>query len=153
LNLIQFREPFIYDAQMDHESLDDWIISLLSNHTIRQIAKLLHVSVNRVRAVRDAHLSGAKLFHRLGAPCKATPEIKQSVIDLTILHPNFSDFQIAQMIADQYAITISRSTINRLRHLECLSVMAAEFSRSEPDRITLGSDMEGPVGCRPGRVG
>jgi transposase len=62
---------------MDHESLDDWIISLLSNHTIRQIAQLVHVSVNRVRAVRNGHLSGAKLFHRLGAPCKATPEIKQ----------------------------------------------------------------------------
>jgi hypothetical protein len=126
LNVIQFRVPFTYSPQMDHESLDDCVISLLSNHTIRQIAKLLHVSANRVRAVRDAHLSGAKLFHRLGAPCKATPEIRQSVIDVTLLHPNFSDFPIPPMIAAPYAMTIC---IN----MQCLSVMAAEFSRSEPD--------------------
>jgi hypothetical protein len=102
---------------MDHDSLDDWIISLLSNHIVRQIARLVHVGFDRVRAVRDAHISGRKLLHRLGAPCKATPEIEQSVVDLTSRHPKFSDFQIAQMIAEQYAITISRTTINRLRHV------------------------------------
>jgi hypothetical protein len=39
------------------------------------------------------------------------------VYDLTLRHPTLSDFQIAQMVAEEHAITISRATMNRLRHL------------------------------------
>jgi transposase len=102
---------------MDHDSLDDWIIFLLPTHSSRQIAQIAHVGRDRVRAVRNAYQSGAVLFHQLGRPSKVTPEIKKQVYDLTLRHPTFSDFQIAQMIAEEHAITISRATINRLRHL------------------------------------
>jgi transposase len=102
---------------MQAEALDDWIVSLLPGHTLRSISRIVHVDRDRVRAVRDAHLAGNRLFHCLGAPRKATPQIKQAVIELTTRHPAFCDFQIAQIIAEQFSIAISRSTINRLRHL------------------------------------
>jgi hypothetical protein len=80
---------------MEHKPLDDWIASLLPTHSLRQIARIVHVGLDRVRAVRDAHMAGTKLFHRLGVPCKADPPIKKDVIELTIQYPNFSDLQIA----------------------------------------------------------
>jgi hypothetical protein len=63
---------------MDANTLDDWVASLLSTHSLRQIARITHVGRVRIRAVRDAPIAGRKLFHRLGAPSKATPEIKQA---------------------------------------------------------------------------
>jgi hypothetical protein len=48
---------------------------------------------------------------------KATPEIKQTVIELTTQHPNVSDFQTAQIKSEQFAIPIACPTIDQLRYL------------------------------------
>jgi hypothetical protein len=92
---------------MGHEPLDEWIASFFPTHSLRQIARTVPVGNNRVRAVRDAHIAGIQLFHRLGSHGKATPPIKQDVIELTIHHPNFSDLQIAELISERYSIVTS----------------------------------------------
>jgi hypothetical protein len=46
--------PFIAFLQMEYEPLDDWIASLSPIHSLRQIARIVHVGLNRVGAVRDA---------------------------------------------------------------------------------------------------
>jgi hypothetical protein len=45
-------------------------------------------------------------------PTKATPQIKQAVIELKLERPNFADLQIAQIISQRFAIHITRATIN-----------------------------------------
>jgi hypothetical protein len=50
-------------------------------------------------------------------PTKATAQIKQEVIELTLQHPHFAELQIAQIISERFAIPIARAIINRLRHL------------------------------------
>jgi hypothetical protein len=55
----------------------------------------------------------------MGRPTKGTPEIKQVVIELTPLHPNFSDFQITQTISERFANRVAPSAINR-NQIECL---------------------------------
>jgi DNA-directed RNA polymerase specialized sigma54-like protein len=64
---------------------------------------------------------------------KATLEITQAVIQLTLHHPNFSDFQIAQIISERFAIRIVRTTISRLRHLAHFQIPAPEalFNRAD----------------------
>jgi hypothetical protein len=87
----------ITSFQAEHKPLDHWIASLLPTHSLQQLARIVHVGLDRARAVRDAHIAETKLFHRLGAPCKATLPIKKDVTKLTIQHPNFPDLQIAQI--------------------------------------------------------
>jgi hypothetical protein len=48
----------------------------------------------------------------MGRSTKATPQIKQTVIELTLQHPNFADLQITQIISERFAIPIARATIN-----------------------------------------
>jgi transposase len=109
---------FTIPAQMaSADPLDDWIAFLLPTHSLRQIHRIVHVGRDRIRAVRDSYAAGLRLMHRLGPPRKATLEIKQAVINLTIQHPSLSDFHIAEHIHEHYSIHISRATINRLRHL------------------------------------
>jgi hypothetical protein len=48
----------------------------------------------------------------MGRPTQVTPQIKQVLIGLTLQHPNFPDFQIAQIISEPFAIPIARTTIN-----------------------------------------
>jgi hypothetical protein len=63
----------------------------------------------------------------------ATPEIKQTVIELTLQQANFSDFQITQIISERSAIRIARARINRQRHL-------AHFKFLPPKRNQFASD-------------
>jgi hypothetical protein len=43
--------------------------------------------------------------------------MKRAVTELTLQHPNFSDFQIAQVISERFTIRIARPAINRMDHL------------------------------------
>jgi hypothetical protein len=65
--------PLIASLQMEDERLDDWIASVLPNYRRRQIIRIVHVGLNRLRAIHDAHTAGTKLLHRLGAPRKGRP--------------------------------------------------------------------------------
>jgi hypothetical protein len=66
---------------MSQDVLDDWIASLLSTGSNREIAKLVHVGQDRVRAVRAAHADHTRILHYVGCPTKVTPQIKQAVIE------------------------------------------------------------------------
>jgi hypothetical protein len=89
----------IYDcSSMQPQLLDDWVASLLLVYNIRKIAAICHLSRDRIRAVRDAQRPDARLLHLWGRPAKATPEIKQAMLELTLQHPAFSDLQIAHLI-------------------------------------------------------
>jgi hypothetical protein len=82
---------------MEHEPLDDWIASLLRTHSLGQIARIVYLGFDRIRAVHNARIARRKLFHWLGAPSKVTSPIKQDAIELTIPHPKFSNHQIDQI--------------------------------------------------------
>jgi hypothetical protein len=47
-----------------------------------------------------------------GRPTKFTPQIKQTIIELTLQHPNFADLQIAQIVSERFAIPVARAIIN-----------------------------------------
>jgi hypothetical protein len=49
----------------------------------------------------------------MGRLTKVTHQIKQTVIELALQHPNFADLQIAQIISERFAIPIARATINQ----------------------------------------
>jgi hypothetical protein len=97
---------------MSQDVLDDWIASLLSTSSNREIAKLVHVGQDRVRAVRAAQADHTRILHQMDRPTKVTPQIKQVVIELTLQHPNFADLQISQIISGRFAIPIARATLN-----------------------------------------
>jgi hypothetical protein len=97
---------------MSQDVLDDWIASLLSTRSNREIAKLVHVGQDRVQAVRAAQADHTRILHQMGPPTKVTPQIKQAVIELTLQHPNFAYLQIAQIISERFASPIIRATIN-----------------------------------------
>jgi hypothetical protein len=42
---------------------------------------------------------------------------RAAVIELTLQHPNFSGFQIDEIISEWFAIRVAHATINRLNHL------------------------------------
>jgi hypothetical protein len=46
---------------MEAGTLDDWIASILPTHSVRQIARMVHVGQDRIRPVRDAHDASIKL--------------------------------------------------------------------------------------------
>jgi hypothetical protein len=48
----------------------------------------------------------------MGLPTIVIPQIKQTVIELTLQHPNLTDLQVAQIISKRFAIPIARMTIN-----------------------------------------
>jgi hypothetical protein len=50
-------------ASMSQDVLDDWITSLLSTRSNREIAKLVHIDQDRVRAVRAAHADHTRILH------------------------------------------------------------------------------------------
>jgi hypothetical protein len=99
-------------VSMSQDVLDDWTASLLSARSSREIAKLVHVGEDRVRAVRAVQADHTRILRQIGCPTKATPQIKQAVIELTLQHPNFADLQIAQIISERFAIPIARATMN-----------------------------------------
>jgi hypothetical protein len=84
---------------MNQDVLDDWIASLLSTRSNREIAKLVHVGQDLVRAVRAAQADHTRTLHQMDRPTKVTLQIKQAVIKLTLQHPNFADLQIAQIFS------------------------------------------------------
>jgi hypothetical protein len=97
---------------MSQEVLNDWIASLLSTRSNREITKLVHVGQDRVRAVRAAQADHTRILHQMGRLTKVTPQIKQALIGLTLQHPNFADLHITQIISERFAIHIARATIN-----------------------------------------
>jgi transposase len=97
---------------MSQGVLDDWIASILSTRSIREISKLVHVVQDRVRAVRTTQADHTRMLHQMDRPTKVTPQIKQVLIELTLQHSNFADLQIAQIISERFAIPIARATIN-----------------------------------------
>jgi transposase len=99
-------------ASMRQDVLNGWIAFRLL-----EIARVVHVGQDRIRAVRKAQVEPTRFLHRMGRPAKATPEIKQAVIERMLQHPNFSDFQVAQIIIPRFGIRITRPPISRLRHL------------------------------------
>jgi hypothetical protein len=102
---------------MSQDVLHDWIAPLLSTCNSREIARLVHVGQDRIRAVRAAQTDHMRFLHQMGRRSKITTQIKQAVIDITLQHPNFADLQIAQIISERFAIPIAHATITRLRHL------------------------------------
>jgi hypothetical protein len=79
---------------MSEDVLDDWIASLLSIRSNRKIAKLVHIGQDRVRSVRAAQAAQAdptRILHQMGSFTKVTPQIKQTVIELTLQYSNFAD--------------------------------------------------------------
>jgi hypothetical protein len=48
----------------------------------------------------------------MGRPTKVAPQVKQTVIELTLQHPNFADLQIARIISERFAILIARAIVN-----------------------------------------
>jgi hypothetical protein len=62
---------------MNQDVLDDWIASLLSTRSNGEIATLVHVGQDRVRAGRAAQADHMRILHRLGRPTKITAQIKQ----------------------------------------------------------------------------
>jgi hypothetical protein len=99
-------------ASMSQDVLDDWIRCLLSTRSNREIAKLVHVGQDRVRAVGAAPADHRRILRQMGHPTKVTPQIKQTVRELTLQHPIFADLQITQLISERFAIPIARATIN-----------------------------------------
>jgi hypothetical protein len=97
---------------MSQDVLDDWISSLLSTRSNREIAKLVHVDQDRVRAVRAAQADHTRILHQMSRPTKVTPQIKQTVIELTLQRPNFAALQIVQIISERFVIPVARATIN-----------------------------------------
>jgi hypothetical protein len=69
---------------MSQDVLGDWIPSLLSTRSNREISKLIHVGQDRVRAVRAAQADRTRILYQMGSPTKVTPQIKQTVIELTL---------------------------------------------------------------------
>jgi hypothetical protein len=57
---------------MSQDVLDDWIASL-STHSNREIAKLVHVAQDRVRALRAAQAEHTRILHQMGHPTKVHP--------------------------------------------------------------------------------
>jgi hypothetical protein len=53
--------------------LDDWIASLLSTHSNREIAKLVHVGQDRVLAVRAAQADHTRILHQMDPRTKVAP--------------------------------------------------------------------------------
>jgi hypothetical protein len=70
------RTLIIKIAIYEPEHLDDWITFLLSTHSNREIAKLVHVGQDRVRAVRAAQADHTRILHQMGRSAKVTPQIK-----------------------------------------------------------------------------
>jgi hypothetical protein len=97
---------------MSSDVLGDWITCLLSTRNNREIAKLVHVGQDRVRAVRAAQADQTRILHQMGRRTKVTPQIKQAMIELTLQHPNFADLQIVQIISERCTIPIARATTN-----------------------------------------
>jgi hypothetical protein len=85
---------------MSQDVLDDWITSLLLTRSNREIAKLVHVSQDRVQAARTSQADHTRILHQMGRPTKVTHQIKQAVFEQTLQHPNFADLQIAQIISE-----------------------------------------------------
>jgi hypothetical protein len=81
---LSIMEHVYYYSSMKPQLLDDWVASLLPTYIIRKIAATCHLSRDRIRAIRDAHRSDARLLHLRGRPAKATPEVKQVVVELTL---------------------------------------------------------------------
>jgi hypothetical protein len=69
---------------MSQDVLDDWIASLLSTRSNREIAKLVHVGQDRVRAVQAAQTDHTRILHQMGRPTKVIPQVKQAVIELKL---------------------------------------------------------------------
>jgi transposase len=97
---------------MSQDILEDWIAFLLSTRSNREIAKLVHVSQDRVRAIRAAQADHTRILHQMGRPTKVTPQIKQEVIELMLQDLKIADLQITQSISERFAIPIARATIN-----------------------------------------
>jgi hypothetical protein len=68
---------------MQPQLLEDWVASLLPIYSIRKIAAIYNLSRDRIRAIRGAQRSDARLLRLRGRPAKATPEIKQAAVELT----------------------------------------------------------------------
>jgi SH3-like domain-containing protein len=69
---------------MSQDVLGDWIASLLSIHSNREIAKFVHVGRDRVRAGPAAQADHTRIFHHMGLPTKVTFQIKQAMIEQTL---------------------------------------------------------------------
>jgi hypothetical protein len=121
---------------MSQDVLGNWIVSLFSIRNNKQIAKLVHVRRNRVRAVQAAQADHTRIRHQMGR----TPHIKQVVIELTLQHPNFADLQITQIISERFAIPIARAIINRLRHM-------AHFKFLPPKRCQKPTEIQRRQPC------
>jgi hypothetical protein len=99
-------------APMSQDVLDDWIASLLSTRSNRKTAKLVHVGQDWVRAVRATQVDHTRILHQVGRPTKVRPQIKQTMIELTLQHPNFTDLHTAQIISERFAIPLACAAIN-----------------------------------------
>jgi hypothetical protein len=85
---------------MSQDVFDDRIAFLLSTRSNREIAKLLHVGQDRVRAVRIAQSDHMQILYQMGRLTNVTHQTKQTVIELTPQHPSSADLQIAQIISE-----------------------------------------------------
>jgi hypothetical protein len=74
---------------MQAQLLTDWVVSLLPIYNIRKISAITHFSSDRTRAVHDARSSETPLLYIHGLLGKATPEIKQAVVEFTLRNPIF----------------------------------------------------------------
>jgi hypothetical protein len=96
---------------MSRDVLDDWIACLLSTRSNREVSKLVHVGQDRVQAVRAAQADDKRILHQIGRPTKATPQIKQAVIKLTLQHLNFADLH-KSFVSDSQFVSHARQLIH-----------------------------------------
>jgi transposase len=97
------------------EQIDDAIVLLTPFHSQRWIAGKLKVGRDRIRNVLAAHRQQMRVIHAMGRPVKATPEIKEFIIEATRDNPRLSDAGIIQLVKNKYNVTIGHSTANRCR--------------------------------------
>jgi transposase len=96
--------------------------------SISRIANIVHVGRDRVHDVIRAHMRGERLDHQMGRPAKATPEIVERIVTVSMTNGRLSDQGLANLLQEEMGCQISRQTVNNVRHSQ-------RFNFGPPKRV------------------
>jgi hypothetical protein len=112
---------------MEHEPLDDWIESLLPTHSRQQIARIVHIGLDRVRTVRDAQIAETKLEEAEGRMIQ--PLISAGK---TEVRPGYAEaVRIPATWNKQLDDILVRMVDERARRWNAISGLLGNFTESE----------------------
>jgi transposase len=99
-------------------NIDEIIWNLYQDgKSIRSIKRHCHVGHDRIYSVINASEQFKQILHKRGPVTKINDTVMHYVSMQTLLDPEISDEQLADVVLITFNVALSRSSINRARHI------------------------------------